>query len=70
MIIDYTTDIEQVKNRCLKDKKSIGIEVIPFDKNKIFEYVIKYRFLPRKTFEVVLPDENKYYFELHKIKLI
>ncbi len=70
MIIDYTTDIEQVKNRCLKDKKSIGIEVIPFDKNKIFEYVIKYGFLPRKTFEVVLPDENKYYFELHKIKLI
>lgn len=70
MTIDYTNDLSKLKEVCIQDKKSIGIEVLSLDKNKIFEYVIKYGFLPRKTFEVVSQREKKYYYELHKIKLI
>lgn len=70
MTIDYTPSFDRVKDECTKDTKSIGIIIEGFDKSKIFEYVLKYNFLPRKTFELFRPIEKRYNYEVHKIKLI
>lgn len=69
MSIDYTSKPDEVTDVCAKDD-AIGIILPQISKTELFEFIMKFGALPRRTFNFGTPKEKRYYLEVHKIKLI
>lgn len=65
--LDYIHGIENLKEIC-KNKNGIGIIMPILDKKDFFDYVKKYKIMPRKSFSIGKANEKRYYIEVRKIK--
>ena len=65
--LDYIHGIDNLKEIC-KNKNGIGIIMPILDKKDFFDYVKKYKIMPRKSFSIGQANEKRYYIEVRKIK--
>lgn len=65
--LDYIHGIDNLKEIC-KNKNGIGIILPILDKKDFFDYVKKYKIMPRKSFSIGKANEKRYYIEVRKIK--
>lgn len=65
--VDYIHGIDNLKEIC-KDKNAIGIILPILDKTDFFDYVKKYKIMPRKSFSIGHANEKRYYIEARKIR--
>lgn len=65
--LDYIHGIDNLKEIC-KNKNGIGIILPILDKKDFFDYVKKYKIMPRKSFSIGQANEKRYYIEVRKIK--
>lgn len=65
--LDYIHGIYNLKEIC-KNKNGIGIILPILDKKDFFDYVKKYKIMPRKSFSIGQANEKRYYIEVRKIK--
>lgn len=68
--VDYIHGEEDLKAVCDRKLNSVGITMPTIDKNQLFEFIIKYGALPRKSFSIGEAREKRYYLEAHKIRLV
>lgn len=67
MTVDYVHGLDSLRNICKTDN-TLGITLPTIDKRELFEFVIKYGVLPRKSFSIGEAREKRYYLEGHKIR--
>ena len=65
--VDYIHGIDNLKEIC-KDNNAIGIILPILDKADFFDYVKKYKIMPRKSFSIGHANEKRYYIEARKIR--
>ena len=65
--LDYIHGIDNLKEIC-KNKNGIGIILPILDKKDFFDYVKKYKIMPRKSFSIGQANEKRYYIEVRKIR--
>lgn len=65
--VDYIHGIDNLKEIC-KDNNAIGIILPILDKTDFFDYVKKYKIMPRKSFSIGHANEKRYYIEARKIR--
>lgn len=65
--VDYIHGIDNLKEIC-KDNNAIGIILPILDKGDFFDYVKKYKIMPRKSFSIGHANEKRYYIEARKIR--
>lgn len=64
---DYIHGDSDLAQVCSKAPGSLGILMPALDKSQLFEHVIKYGALPRKTFSMGEAQEKRYYIEARRI---
>ena len=65
--VDYIHGIDNLKEIC-KDNNAVGIILPILDKADFFDYVKKYKIMPRKSFSIGHANEKRYYIEARKIR--
>lgn len=70
MSVEYVSSLEELKEKCAKNDKAIGLTLPKIDKNQLFEFIIKHGILPRKSYTLCSDNERRYYLEAHKIKMV
>ncbi len=65
--VDYIHGIDNLKEIC-KNNNAIGIILPILDKADFFDYVKKYKIMPRKSFSIGHANEKRYYIEARKIR--
>lgn len=67
MEVDYVHGLDSLRTIC-KAKNMLGITLPTIDKSELFEFVLKYGVLPRKSFSIGEAREKRYYLEGHIIR--
>lgn len=70
MEVDYVHGLESLKEVVSKKENAVGITLPTINKNELFEFVLKYGVLPRKSFSIGEAREKRYYLEAHKIRVV